>query len=221
MGDIYSYILIGIASVIAYLLGSVNTAIIVSKYLSGEDIRNMGSGNAGMTNVMRNYGKKAGIFTLIGDAAKGMVAIIIMTLLLRGFGYADERLILFAQYIANFFALLGHVFPVFYKFKGGKGIAVCIGSILLYDIRVALILIIVFGALFLITKMVSVGSICAAATFPISTFLLQHLIVPTGTGIRNTVVALLIAGLVIFMHRTNIVRILNGTESKFSKKKEA
>ena len=221
MGDIYSYILIGIASVIAYLLGSVNTAIIVSKYLSGEDIRNMGSGNAGMTNVMRNYGKKAGIFTLIGDAAKGMVAIIIMTLLLRGFGYTDERLILFAQYIANFFALLGHVFPVFYKFKGGKGIAVCIGSILLYDIRVALILIIVFGALFLITKMVSVGSICAAATFPISTFLLQHLIVPTGTGIRNTVVALLIAGLVIFMHRTNIVRILNGTESKFSKKKEA
>ena len=221
MGDIYSYILIGIASVIAYLLGSVNTAIIVSKYLSGEDIRNMGSGNAGMTNVMRNYGKKAGIFTLIGDAAKGMVAIIIMTLLLRGFGYTDERLILFAQYIANFFALLGHVFPVFYKFKGGKGIAVCIGSILLYDIRVALILIVVFGALFLITKMVSVGSICAAATFPISTFLLQHLIVPTGTGIRNTVVALLIAGLVIFMHRTNIVRILNGTESKFSKKKEA
>ena len=221
MGDIYSYILIGIASVIAYLLGSVNTAIIVSKYLSGEDIRNMGSGNAGMTNVMRNYGKKAGIFTLIGDAAKGMVAIIIMTLLLRGFGYTDERLILFAQYIANFFALLGHVFPVFYKFKGGKGIAVCIGSILLYDIRIALILIIVFGTLFLITKMVSVGSICAAATFPISTFLLQHLIVPTGTGIRNTVVALLIAGLVIFMHRTNIVRILNGTESKFSKKKEA
>ena len=221
MGDIYSYILIGIASVIAYLLGSVNTAIIVSKYLSGEDIRNMGSGNAGMTNVMRNYGKKAGIFTLIGDAAKGMLAIIIMTLLLRGFGYTDERLILFAQYIANFFALLGHVFPVFYKFKGGKGIAVCIGSILLYDIRIALILIIVFGTLFLITKMVSVGSICAAATFPISTFLLQHLIVPTGTGIRNTVVALLIAGLVIFMHRTNIVRILNGTESKFSKKKEA
>ena len=221
MGDIYSYILIGIASVIAYLLGSVNTAIIVSKYLSGEDIRNMGSGNAGMTNVMRNYGKKAGIFTLIGDAAKGMLAIIIMTLLLRGFGYTDERLILFAQYIANFFALLGHVFPVFYKFKGGKGIAVCIGSILLYDIRVALILIIVFGTLFLITKMVSVGSICAAATFPISTFLLQHLIVPTGTGIRNTVVAALIAGLVIFMHRTNIVRILNGTESKFSKKKEA
>ena len=220
MGDIYCYILIGISALVSYLLGSINTAIIVSKNLSGDDIRDMGSGNAGMTNVMRNYGKKAGIYTLLGDAAKGMVAVIITTLLLRGFGYTDERLILFSQYIANLFALLGHVFPVFYGFRGGKGRAVCIGSILLYDFYTALVLIIVFALLFLTTKMVSLGSICAAAVFPISTFVLQHFVFHTGNALQTSIVALLIAILVIVKHKANIVRILNGTESKFDKKKK-
>ena len=209
-----SIILIAVGAIIAYFIGSVNTAIIMSKSLSGEDIREKGSGNAGMTNMMRNYGKKAGAVTLICDMVKGMLTVIIMTFLLRGFGESDYQVIMFGQYIASLFAVIGHIFPVYYGFKGGKGIAVIVGSILLVDCRVALTCLAVFIILVLITKMVSVGSIAALAMFPVTTLIYQTFINKTEIGLYNMFVALLVAVIIIYKHHENIKRIISGTENK-------
>ena len=209
-----SIILIAVGAIIAYFIGSVNTAIIMSKSLSGEDIREKGSGNAGMTNMMRNYGKKAGAVTLICDMVKGMLTVIIMTFLLRGFGESDYQVIMFGQYIASLFAVIGHIFPVYYGFKGGKGIAVIVGSILLVDCRVALTCLAIFIILVLITKMVSVGSIAAIAMFPVTTLIYQTFINKTEIGLYNMFVALLVAVIIIYKHHENIKRIISGTENK-------
>lgn len=220
MNENLVYFLIVIGAIAAYFIGSINTAIIISKYLSGEDIRDMGSGNAGMTNVMRNYGKKAGILTLVCDMVKGILSVTIMTLMLRAVGCEDYKIILIAQYVACLFAVLGHIFPAYYKFRGGKGIAVCVGSILFVDFRVALTCLGVFIVLLLITKMVSVGSIFAIAMFPVTTIIYQMLVTNTGTAIPNAIIALIVAIIIIAKHHENISRIISGTERKIGEKKE-
>ena len=214
--SVFTYVLIVLGAVAAYFIGSINTAIIVSKSLSGDDIRDLGSGNAGMTNVLRNYGKKAGILTFVGDAVKGMLSVIIMTLMLKGIKCEDEALIMFSQYIASLFALIGHVFPIYYKFKGGKGVSVSLGSVILFDLPVAFVCLIGFIIVFLITKMVSAGSVCAAILLPISTIIFDVFVIHTNKCWLNVLVALLMAIVIILKHQSNIKRILNGTESKFS-----
>jgi glycerol-3-phosphate acyltransferase PlsY len=142
---------------IPYLLGSINTAILVSRYFYHDDIRNYGSGNAGFTNVMRTYGKKAALITLAGDLLKTVLAVLVGWCV---FGYLTA-------YIAGFACFLGHIFPVFYGFKGGKGV-LCMGTIMLMlDWRIFLVMITVFVGIVMATKYISAGSVICAMMFPL------------------------------------------------------
>ena len=187
---------------LTYLVGSVNFSIIISKRYHNDDIRNYGSGNAGTTNMLRTYGRRAAVLTLVGDALKAIVSSL--------YGYA--LLGFTGAYIAGFFCILGHCFPVYYKFKGGKGIVTVAFMILMLDPIVFTILFFIFFALVFATKMVSFGSVICVMLFPI----LLHRI--EGPGIP-VIFAMLITLLVVFMHRENIMRIFHGQESKvdFSK----
>lgn len=209
-----------IIALISYFLGSVNSAIIVTKMSEGKDIRELGSGNAGMTNVLRNFGKKQAILTTCGDIAKGMLAEIAASVIMRLFGYngnLDGSTIMLGNYIALLFAMFGHVFPVYYKFKGGKGILVSVAAVLLFDPVVGLILIALFGILLFLTKMVSVGSVTAALFYPIVTFI-WHSHCGTNTVGKDTFFAAILGIVIIIKHWKNIERILNGTESKIGQK---
>ena len=196
-----------IIMVIAYLLGSINFAIIISGRQYKQDIRQFGSKNAGMTNMMRTYGKKAAAYTLIGDALKAVVACLIGRALLGHLG----------AYIAGLFCIVGHIFPVFYKFKGGKGVVTTAISILMCDPFVFLALIILFVIIVAGTKYISLGSVICVMLYPLlldsfSRFFLHQ---PT----PYTVFAIIIAVLVVVKHWANIKRLLQGKESKFSFKK--
>ena len=189
---------------IPYLLGSINTAIIVSGVMYHDDIRNHGSGNAGFTNMMRNYGKKAAIITFVGDILKTVLAVLIGWCV---FGYLTA-------YIAGLACLIGHIFPVFYNFRGGKGV-VCLATILLMlDWRLFLILLAIFIILVLGTKYISAGSVICAMLFPL---ILNRM---NDTPFKMIeIIALVIAVIIVVKHRENIKRIFNGTESKFAFKK--
>ncbi len=199
-----SMLLVLLYVLVPYLLGSINTAILVSKHFYHDDIRKYGSGNAGFTNVMRTYGKKAAIITFAGDILKTLVAILIGWCV---FGYLTA-------YIAGFACFLGHIFPVFYNFKGGKGV-LCMATILLMlDWRIFLALLVVFVGIVMATKYISAGSVICAMMFPL---MLNRM---NNTGIYMIeFVAIAIAVIVVIKHRENLKRIFNGTESKFKIKK--
>lgn len=196
-----------ITAVIAYLLGSLNSGIIISKVKYGQDIRNFGSGNAGLTNMHRVYGKDGALLTLAGDIGKQIVSVVIGSLLLGIDG----------AYIAGAFCMIGHIFPVYYRFKGGKGVLTAATMILLIDPVIFAVLFIIFAVVLFFTRYVSLSSIIAAITYPAA------VTVAYGMGaLFPLMFALFIGAMVIFMHRTNIYRLFNGTESKFSfhKKKD-
>lgn len=209
-----SIVIIIFGAIIAYFIGSFSPSIVISKSMSGEDIREKGSGNAGMTNMMRNYGKKAGVITLICDMVKGILCVTVVTLLLRAFGEENYSVIMVGQYVAAFFAVIGHILPIYYGFKGGKGIAVIVGAILLVDFRVALTCLAVFLIVVYFTKMVSAGSIIAIAMFPVTTLIYQTFLTKMEAGLYNMFIALLVAVIIIYKHHENITRILKGTENK-------
>lgn len=201
---IASLALILIYVLIPYLLGSINTAIIVSGKLYHDDVRSHGSGNAGFTNVMRTYGSKPAVITFVGDVLKTCLAVFIGWCV---FGYLTA-------YIAGFACFIGHIFPVFYKFKGGKGI-VCLASMLLMlDWRLLLILLIIFVCCVACTKYISFGSVLCSMLFP----LFLNRMNDTGLYLIEFV-ALACAVIVVFKHRKNLKRIFEGTESKFEFKK--
>jgi glycerol-3-phosphate acyltransferase PlsY len=213
------YLIAAIVSValVAYLLGSINFAIIITKIFAKKDIRDFGSGNAGMTNVLRTLGKGPAALTLVGDFSKGIVAVLLGKLIFSFIGGTEG--ILFGGYISAFFVMLGHLFPLYYKFKGGKGILVCAGAILIIDPLVLAIVLSIFIIFVVISRYVSLGSIAAAVSFPIATFCLA-LIRQSNTIFQDSFMALTIAAIIIFMHRGNIKRLLNGTESRLGKKKQ-
>ena len=190
-----------------YLLGSMNFAIIISKLKYGSDIRQHGSGNAGMTNMMRTYGKSAAAGTLLGDALKAIISGVI--------GYAAIGM--YGAYIAGMFCILGHMFPVYYKFKGGKGVVTAYASMLMCDPIVFAVLLVIFIIIVAFTKYISLGSIMCMLLYPVILDRL-HKIIYGVTGLY-VVIAIFNAALIIFMHRENIKRLLNGKESKFSFKK--
>lgn len=197
-----------IAAMVSYLLGSVNTAIIVSRGLYKKDIRSYGSKNAGMTNMFRVFGKKAGILTLLGDVLKAFVAILISSLIVgRGYGGA---------HLGGFFCIFGHVFPLYYNFKGGKGVLVAAVTILMIDPVVFLLVALVWGLMLWVTKIVSVASITAAAMYPLlsvkSTF--------ANNFFTTVLFSIGISVFVIVMHKDNILRLKNGTEKRIGEKKE-
>ncbi|MEI3393053.1 MAG: glycerol-3-phosphate 1-O-acyltransferase PlsY [Clostridia bacterium] len=207
-----------IIAVIAYLIGSINFSIILSKRMAGFDIREKGSGNAGTTNMLRAVGKKAAVITLICDILKGVVSILIAVLAGKIVKNLDNALLV---QLAGIFVIIGHTFPVFFKFKGGKGIATALGVLLMINWQIGLICLIFALVLMALTKMVSVGSIAAAILFPILVaFIDQNYIVPTSNSNWSYLVfSIIVSLLVIFNHRANVQRILNGTENRLSFKK--
>lgn len=201
--------------VVAYLLGSVNSAIIVSKALYKEDVRTHGSGNAGLTNMLRTYGAKAAGLTLFGDMLKGVLAILFASLFF-GLDYRMGISLSPECYLAGAFAVLGHVFPVFYQFKGGKGVLVTATmALLLCPIHFALLLA-VFVIVVVITRYVSLGSIIVAGLFPITVCLYIRFICGVTLSPITAIATVFLGGFVIWCHRTNIKRLIAGNEKKIS-----
>ena len=210
---VYALVVLGVAAA-AYLLGSLNFAIIISAKQYKQDIRNYGSNNAGMTNMMRTYGKKAAAFTLIGDALKAVVSCAIGYVVLGQIG----------AYIAGLFCIVGHIFPIYYKFKGGKGVVTAGITILMCNPIVFLIVITIFLILVICTRYISLGSVLSILLYPMILDRVDKLLPIWGQyeGTEGSIggwIACIIAALIVFKHLPNIKRLLNGNESKFSFKK--
>lgn len=208
-----------IIAIIAYLIGSVNFSIIISKKMAGFDVREKGSGNAGTTNMLRSVGKKAAAITLICDVLKGVISILIAIIIGNIIKNLDKELLL---QIAGIAVVIGHTFPVFFGFKGGKGVATSIGVLLMSNWQIGLICLVFGIVLIALTRMVSLGSCGAAILFPVLTlFINQHYTVLTEGKNGNVyfIYSVILAVIVLYNHRTNIKRILSGTENKLSFKK--
>lgn len=225
-GGKYIALTIGFAiiSIVAgYLLGSINSAIIVSKALYNDDIRNHGSGNAGLTNMLRTYGLKAAGLTLFGDIFKTFLAILIGSIL-GGFGYHGGISVgayyceLPLNYMAGFFAVIGHILPVYYGFKGGKGVLCTAAMALILTPVEFLLLLAVFAIMVCWSKYVSLGSVSVAILYPIAVS--AHLkVIFNANGAQNGIMALitiLLAIIIVYCHRENLKRISEGTERKIS-----
>ena len=194
-----------ITAVVGYFLGNLNGAIFTAQYFSHEDVRKKGSGNAGLTNFVRNFGTGKAIFVIVLDVGKTVAACLLGGALLAPYGLATEGKVLGALAVS-----LGHDFPALFGFKGGKGV-VCGATIAaILDIRVFAVLFVIFFTCFLITRYVSLSSILVAASFSIG-FVVRYwgnLPLQLGTAV--------IGIFAIWMHRENIKRLLSGTERKFS-----
>ena len=195
-----------VTMVAAYLLGSINFAIIISGKKYKQDIRDHGSKNAGMTNMMRTYGKRAAALTLLGDALKAAVAGLVGYAILGQLG----------AYLAGCGCVFGHVFPLYYKFKGGKGVVTAAVSVLMCNPFVFLILFSLFVIIVLFTRYISLGSVMCMLIYP---FLLNAIDTWLIGGCPYVLFAMFISLLIIFKHKDNIMRLRQGTESKFSFKK--
>ena len=204
-----------IMALIAYAIGSINFSVILSKKIAGFDVREKGSGNAGCTNMLRSVGKGAAALTLICDILKGVVAILIAMLLGNVFQIEDKAILV---QIAGIAVVIGHTFPIFFGFKGGKGVATSLGILLMSNWQIGLICLVFAIVLMALTRMVSLGSCSAAVLFPILTlFIKDNYIVSQGSS--YFVYSIILAVIVLYNHRSNIKRILNGTENKLSLKK--
>ena len=191
-----------ITVVIGYLLGDINGAICASK-LRGDDVRSHGSGNAGLTNFIRSYGANHALLVILIDAGKGIIACLLGGLLMRNeLGYAGGAI------IGGTAVMLGHTLPVFYGFRGGKGILTGLFIAIMVDLRVALLILAVFAVIYFTTRLVSLSSVFAAATFGVG-FAILHSgdVVVMACGI-------FMGALAVFMHRSNIVRLIKGQETK-------
>ena len=190
----------------AYLLGSVNFAIIISGKKYHEDIRSHGSKNAGMTNMMRTYGRSAAAFTLLGDAAKAIISCLI------GYGVWGQL----GAFIGGLFCILGHVLPVFYHFKGGKGVVTAFATVLMCDPFVFLILLGLFILIVLFTRYISLGSVMCMMLYPVLHYKVYHAMAMSSPYVLFTV---FIGVIIIVKHWGNIKRLVQGKENKFSFKK--
>ena len=204
-----------------YLLGSIVFGILISKHFCHDDVRTHGSGSAGMTNMLRNYGKAAGAATAVGDVAKGAAAVLLGRLifawLLPGTGFEP----ICGAYLAGIFAFIGHTLPLYFGFKGGKGVLVGAGAILATSPVIVAALLIIFLIEFAITRIVSLGSIIVAGLYPIFAIVYwawQGANLPSLVFIG--VCAAVMGGMVIYMHRSNIQRLKDGTEYRFTSKKK-
>lgn len=197
-----------IIAIVGYLFGSINGAIIASNFLFHQDVRDYGSHNAGLTNFHRTYGT-TGMAVVFGiDMFKGAIPVLLAKFIL---GFYDAANV--GAAFAILCVVLGHMYPVFHQMRGGKGILTAWGSMLFFDWRLFLIVIVIFIVAVALTRYVSLGSILAAGFFPLGVVLARH-------GSLCFIITLVAAGFVIFKHRGNIGRLLNRTESKLEFKKD-
>ncbi len=195
-----------IAILIPYLLGSINSAVVISRLLYRDDIRKHGSGNAGTTNMLRTYGKGAAVLTLLGDVLKTVISVMLASLLLSA---------ALGGWIAALFCMLGHIFPIYYRFHGGKGVLCVAAAVAMLSPFAFLLSIICFIIIVSFTKYVSLGSIFGALTLPLFVNFENQIILPYGSVIE-ALVAIMMALIIIWCHRANISRIREGKESKLS-----
>ena len=189
----------------SYLIGSANFSIIISKFYK-KDIRTMGSGNAGFSNALRSFGILFSILTFIGDFIKGVLSIYLSKILLSKCDITNETTFLV---LVGFFCCLGHMYPCFFKFKGGKGILTAWAFNLLISWKIFLTLIIIFLIIFLIFKIISLASISAAVIYPISTLIFTN-------SISSFAISLILSAIIIIKHKSNIKRLIEGKENKIS-----
>ena len=213
-----------ISAIIGYLLGGINWAIILTRIYQRKDIRDQGSGNAGMTNVLRSVGKLPALLTFIGDFIKCVAAVLLSQLVLYLLFLAlldtapEVELYRIAKYVAGAGCVVGHIYPIYYGFRGGKGIVAAAAMIALADWRVFLVIIATFGVLFLWKKIISLASVTCAALYPVYTFLMVFIVdfrkwgCPAWYLLAVTGVSLFIGVLVLVKHRANIGRLLRGEE---------
>jgi glycerol-3-phosphate acyltransferase PlsY len=195
-----------IAIAISYLLGSIPFGYLLVRMLTGEDVRNTGSGNIGATNVARKS-PLLGIATLLFDASKGLAAVLVTRTLFSG---PHQKLIMTT---AAFFAVFGHLFPFWLKFHGGKGVATSLGAFILLTPKSILCMVALFLIVAALFRYVSLASVCAAAAFPVLAWALHEYV-----DWRQLAFIVLISALVIWKHQQNIVRLIYGTESKLGEK---
>lgn len=210
---------------IGYLLGSVNISIILTKALGMTDIRKMGSGNAGFTNVLRTVGIKQAIVTFIGDFLKAVIAIAVAWLIMSTATDKNEYIVL-SRYICGLFCVIGHMFPIYFGFRGGKGVVTSAAVILMCDWKVFLIVLSVFLVVFMFSKIISLSSLSAAVGFFVASFCVNYFALYLNNNcsfmfvVTSTVMSFLIALLVIVKHKDNIIRLKNGQEKKITPKKK-
>ena len=203
-------------AIIAYAIGSINFSVLISRKMAGFDIRDKGSKNAGTTNILRNVGKKAAILTLICDILKGVVSILIAMLIAKIVEGSNKAILM---ELAAFFVVVGHTFPIFFEFRGGKGVATSLGVLLIINWKIGLICLIFAIFQIILCRMVSLGSISVAVLFPVLTFFIRDCYL-TNWEYSYVIFAITMAVFVIFNHRENVKRLMNGTENRisFSKK---
>ena len=199
---------IALCVIIPYLLGSLNFGVIISRLRYRDDVRKHGSGNAGMTNMLRTYGKSAALITLLGDLVKAIASAVFGLILMPGDGFA---------YIAGIACMFGHAFPVYFKFKGGKGVVVALGTMLVLNPKVCGACLLIWILVVSFSKYVSLSSMIAASLFPLINFFWPFWFQPHPV---QTISSVIMAAFIVFLHRENIVRLVKGTENKFSLKKK-
>lgn len=215
------YLCFALMVLIPYFLCGVNSAIIVTKIKCGKDIRTLGSGNAGLTNTLRTQGKAAALFVLLGDVLKGVLSVIAVDLCFRFIAGIDVRVTeggwTWVLYAAGVAAILGHVFPIYYGFKGGKGVLVTVSVLLAINWIPAVILLGIFGLIVVISRYVSLGSIISAILYPF-TVLIFGIVENSPCFVADFCLSAAIGALIVFMHRGNIHRLKNHTEKKLGHK---
>jgi acyl phosphate:glycerol-3-phosphate acyltransferase len=198
-------------AIAGYLLGSINSALIVSRLTNREDIRSRGSGNAGATNMFRNYGKLAGLATVAGDLLKAILAVLLGRAV---FSLTGQKIAFDPGLITGLFVLIGHIYPAFFRFKGGKGVMPAVGIVLMADLWAAAILLTIAITVFLITRTMSLVSLICAAALPL--VILSLGLLRGNDPLGPVLLTLAYAVLVFYAHRSNITRLRNGTEKKIT-----
>ncbi len=226
-----SWLAVLLTAVIAYLLGSINWAIIITKLFSKKDIRSFGSGNAGATNVLRSQGVVPAVLTTVGDLAKAAVSVLIggwllvhlnMSGVAAGGVFDAENTKIVGQYLGGLFSIVGHMYPIYYGFRGGKGVMATLGMYFVLDWRVALLCLMLFLVIVAVGRMVSLGSVCASTYIPVLTFIFRCYVddLSIGAVIFCTVLSALNAAIIIFKHGSNMRRLADGTERRIGEDKD-
>jgi len=208
-----------LAALGGYLLGSISFAVIITRLFAKKDVRDEGSGNAGMTNVLRTTGKLPAVLTLVGDLGKAVLAMYLSRWIFSALTFEGAGKM--GMYIAGIFVLLGHIYPVFFNFRGGKGVLTCAGIFFVLDPILCSVCILIFLITTFISGYVSLGSILAMGSAPILTLVvgltLRASILSAPSVLWQSFFVLILASISIFMHRSNIKRLISGTENGFKK----
>lgn len=217
-----------LVAVIGYLIGSISFSILFTRHFKNKsDIRNLGSGNAGFTNVLRSVGFAPAFLTMLGDFGKGIVACLFGKYVFSQIslpGVPEFCIVQYGIYVAGVACLLGHVYPCFFGFRGGKAVLTAFSLLLMTDWRVAFLALVIFLIVIFSTRLVSLGSILAAVSYPITTFVITYFYdylgefrpATFGYTVIVTTIAVLVGFFVVYKHKKNLIRLLNGEEKKLN-----